>query len=730
LALRVVASAFGIATVLVSYLLVRRLFSSRVGLLTVAWLSVSLWHVIFSRIGLRTVSLPFFVVLLLYCLWRGFEALALARSGTTAARAQLGWFTATGLFLGLSMYTYTAARLLPLVVIAFLIYLGVIRPSFLRRSVPYLAIAAIVAGAVVVPEAIYFANNPVELVDRTRNLTSIGDDVASGHVVAAFVQHITRVAGMFNVAGDVNWDRNIPGRPILDPISSALMGVGLIIALRRWKKHQYALLLIWLTVLIVPGFFVARDEPNFIHYTGLIPAIFVLPALAADQLWGVWERLTPARLAFLPFLAAGCAYLIAARNVYVDYFGTWAHSPDVAYLFDSDRWLTLDLARREASTHPGLFAVAAGEPDARLPRFALEGQPVEPAIRVFNGKRSLPMPPPGTPVTYLFSARDQPPPDLRDARHGFSPAIVLASTPSGDPVIAQTLDAARPPVKPDHPEIVRFGDSLEVTGFDVPSDVAAGHVLTVRWYWQILRTDSRNIALFNQLLDETETKRGQLDDRPYAPRYWSTGTTGVSWFDVPVDPNAPTGPVSLVVGAYDPSTMERLPVFDAQGRPAGDHVTLGPIKVHGQPALAPDIAVDQLVHFSDQIDLIGYSESSVDLADGHQATLTVVWRARGRPSRDYTVFVHLLDDRNQLVAQADSPPRHGRYPTSIWDEGELVSDAHQLTLPTTLPPGTYHYSIGWYLPETGARLAAVDDAGRHLGDTVNLDGPTITTAGG
>src|SRR5207253_1113466 len=64
-ALRVPASACGIATLPLSYLLVRRLYGPRVALLTCAWLAISLWHVMYSRIVRRSFfrrALPAFVV--------------------------------------------------------------------------------------------------------------------------------------------------------------------------------------------------------------------------------------------------------------------------------------------------------------------------------------------------------------------------------------------------------------------------------------------------------------------------------------------------------------------------------------------------------------------------------------------------------------------------------------------------------------------------------------------
>src|SRR5437867_460538 len=56
----------------------------------------------------------------------------------------------------------------------------------------------------------------------------------------------------------------------------------------------------------------------------------------------------------------------------------------------------------------------------------------------------------------------------------------------------------------------------------------------------------------------------------------------------------------------------------------------------------------------------------------------------GKPVRDYTAFVHVLDAQNQIVAQEDSPPRQGSYPTSLWDAGEVVDDPHPLSFGSAL----------------------------------------------
>ena len=85
LALRVVSAIIGILTVVAAYILVRRMFSARVALLTCGWVTVSLWHVIESRVGLRTISLPLFLAVGFYCLWRRLEGAKAKKDGSRSA---------------------------------------------------------------------------------------------------------------------------------------------------------------------------------------------------------------------------------------------------------------------------------------------------------------------------------------------------------------------------------------------------------------------------------------------------------------------------------------------------------------------------------------------------------------------------------------------------------------------------------------------------------------------
>ncbi len=105
---------------------------------------------------------------------------------------------------------------------------------------------------------------------------------------------------------------------------------------------------------------------------------------------------------------------------------------------------------------------------------------------------------------------------------------------------------------------------------------------------------------------------------------------------------------------------------------------------------------------------------------GESVAVTLVWFARRRVPEDETVFVHLRDEKNATVAQTDGPPAAGSFPTSAWQEGDLVWDRHRLTIPSSAAPGRYRLVAGLYRLATLRRLEAHTPTGRAEADEVEV----------
>jgi len=125
------------------------------------------------------------------------------------------------------------------------------------------------------------------------------------------------------------------------------------------------------------------------------------------------------------------------------------------------------------------------------------------------------------------------------------------------------------------------------------------------------------------------------------------------------------------------------------------------------------------VRFGEAIALRGWGIQPATLQPGGSLEATLLWEAVGPLSRDLTVFVHLLDAQGQRVAQSDSYPMGGMYPTSRWQTGEVVQDRHTLYLSGDASPGRCRLIVGFYDLRTGERLP-VAGAGSDNGDSFGL----------
>ncbi|MCB0155403.1 MAG: hypothetical protein KDF65_11460, partial [Anaerolineae bacterium] len=89
---------------------------------------------------------------------------------------------------------------------------------------------------------------------------------------------------------------------------------------------------------------------------------------------------------------------------------------------------------------------------------------------------------------------------------------------------------------------------------------------------------------------------------------------------------------------------------------------------------------------------------------GSALPVELTWQALAPIGQDYHVFVHLVSEAGEVVAQADGQPANWQRPTSTWAVEELITDRHGLWLSPDTIPGRYELRLGLYDPASGARL--------------------------
>jgi mannosyltransferase len=110
------------------------------------------------------------------------------------------------------------------------------------------------------------------------------------------------------------------------------------------------------------------------------------------------------------------------------------------------------------------------------------------------------------------------------------------------------------------------------------------------------------------------------------------------------------------------------------------------------------------------IELLGYALRSATVAPGDIIQLTLFWQTAEPLDTRYKVFLHLVDDSGQIVAQRDSEPGGGLSLTTTWPPGETIVDNHGILVPVDLSPGRFTLLLGLYdLIDPAVRLPATTD---------------------
>ncbi|HXV96891.1 MAG TPA: hypothetical protein VEC93_00605, partial [Anaerolineae bacterium] len=116
---------------------------------------------------------------------------------------------------------------------------------------------------------------------------------------------------------------------------------------------------------------------------------------------------------------------------------------------------------------------------------------------------------------------------------------------------------------------------------------------------------------------------------------------------------------------------------------------------------ANPVAVEAI--FGDQIKLVDVAYPA-QVSAGSALPIQLNWQALVELSEDYHVFIHLVAENGQTVAQTDGQPALWRRPTTTWARGETIVDRHGLWIPTQTARGDYELRVGLYRPTDGQRL--------------------------
>jgi len=274
----------------------------------------------------------------------------------------------------------------------------------------------------------------------------------------------------------------------------------------------------------------------------------------------------------------------------------------------------------------------------------------------------------------------------------------------------------------------------QLIGYNLPEPfVFPGTYLPVELCWKPLAQTDTPYAVFVHLLDlsqlDVHGSPGVWGGRRTYPGLgnlptdrWPLGQPFCDKVLVEVSPEAPTPlGATIEIGFIDPETGTRLQATSAEGDPLGMAI------VRGVPILSPEElpTVEQPSRYVLD-NAIGLARTQLSGVIGDSVTLTLTWQSLQPVLYDATTFVHLRKAdgspfglaQGRLLAQVDRQPLDGRFPTSYWLPGQVVTDVVSLSSAPDTYNGPLVLDVGMYIWPSLERLSVVDASGIPQRDNV------------
>ena len=556
LALRLPAAFAGLMGVAATYTLGRHLFERKVAFTAAALLAVLFWPVFYSRLGLRAISLPLLSGLSAIFWWRGWQARRKVQGAPVEAQpgAAWRWFVLSGLFAGLSLHTYMAARVVPLFYASFLLYLALFHRAALRARGRNIILFAVVFLLVAAPLALFLATHPgaeyrIGEIDAPLRALLQGD-------LRPAVDNVVDILAMFGVRGDPLWRQNVALRPVFDPVTAVFFYACLLLCLLRVRNARYAFLLLWTLTAFIPSI-LTIDAPSSIRIINILPVLTLLPAIIIHNLGhlstekaylstALMEKWIPALLVLLLFL-----WHLGRTGEAI--FVIWPANEEVQFVWQ--KALTEAAAYLDATPQTGAVAIGGWTPATMdPPTMALTLRRDDLQLRFFDPQQALILPAGsalGNPVRLIHPTILPPHPALQAELQRWG-AVPMAT---GDFTL-YTLREVEPSGL-DFSGGVTFGGEITLLGSRFTEDCRPFISLPcqVITYWQVMESPQTPRRFFLHVVDGQGNTVTQHDGLGAPAAHWQPGDLILQRHELAVEMPAP---YTLRLGVYDPLTGRRL----------------------------------------------------------------------------------------------------------------------------------------------------------------------------
>lgn len=679
-------------------------------------LAIALGHITLSRSLYRALLQPLFMLLYAAFLMEGLQ--------TGKRRA----FALSGFFLGLNLYTYLAALIVPVSLGLVALHLLILRWRVWRVWLPNMMVTGVIVAIFAAFPAWLLLTDSDRLLSRLQAVQDQGVDRTLEEKLERAWHQLATERG-----GDPNPQYNVARAPVVPDGFGWLfmLGLGLLVL----RLHQPAgFFIAGLFVLVHLPILGADEIPHGVRSVGLFAVLPLVIGSALATLLMLLEKgsgylslpsatLKKAHLGFIlsAIIITGGLLVRGADNANRTYDRSWREEGWFIYekertyaewFFRADRrdfarWIT-------AQTEPLLVPVeelhnpntrfwllrdfpevrSAGAdvsipPDTRLvipwrfDLFDLMRAPLEYTNQyalLFDGVITLL--PPFTEATQAALLRDI---DRAASVWRFNDDLLLRHHPLPADMVWEYLPVvARDTATP----LAIYNEQLALTGWRGPQTVSGDFdhlTFALEWRTADLPTHYYAIRLGIVGQDYQGFTGKDIEYLPFLfpPTIWQPGDTAYSIHTLPIASTMlPPGAYRLLVGARLLGFADRwYEVKDAEGKRLYDSVTENEVQIAWVKVAQPTVPqpspgavpVEARVEEAFRLEFA----QAQPLADG-RVQISLFWRSLvERPPIDATIFVHVMHPSQPTpVGQDDSRPWHGQYPTFIWSAGEVIQTDH------------------------------------------------------
>jgi hypothetical protein len=184
-------------------------------------------------------------------------------------------------------YTYLSSRLALFTIFLFIFYWFLTDPAGWKKSLHKSWVGVLIfflsIFIAIGPSLVTYITDPFSFNNRVNEI-SIIRDINEQNSIRPLADNILDILKFFHHTGDLQGNHNLPGEPMVDPLTGLFFAVGLIYAIIKLRDYRCFLLMTWLIIGLAGSFLSSNHEsPQSYRSLTALPAVIILAATTLDM---------------------------------------------------------------------------------------------------------------------------------------------------------------------------------------------------------------------------------------------------------------------------------------------------------------------------------------------------------------------------------------------------------------------------------------------------------------